>query len=134
MIEYKGYTGIFEFDADLCTFTGHVVDLRDQIYFEGSSVMELKESMRRAVDHYLEVCEARGEEPDRPYSGNFLLRLGPGLHRAAATAAASRGTSLNSWLAEVVGEAIEKEPPRSRERSGRGPGRSDRRVEPSPSA
>jgi len=38
----------------------------------------------RLLDHYLEVCEARGEEPDRPYSGNFLLRMGPGLHRAAA--------------------------------------------------
>jgi predicted HicB family RNase H-like nuclease len=38
MIDYNGYTGVFEFDAELEIFTGHVVDLRDQIYFEGDSV------------------------------------------------------------------------------------------------
>ena len=62
MIEYKGYTGVFEFDTELELFSGFVVDLRDQIYFEGGSVEELKASMCRAIDHYLEVCEARGEE------------------------------------------------------------------------
>ena len=39
------------------------MDLRDQIYFEGESVEQLKASVHRAVDHYLEVCAARGEEP-----------------------------------------------------------------------
>lgn len=34
MIEYKGYTGVFEFDPELLLFSGHVVDLRDEIYFE----------------------------------------------------------------------------------------------------
>ncbi len=69
MIEYKGYTGVFEFDPDLVLFAGHVVDLRDQIYFEGSSVSDLQESMKVAVDHYLDVCEQRDEAPGRPFSG-----------------------------------------------------------------
>jgi len=51
MIEYKGYTGVFEFDPELRLFTGHVVDLRDEIYFEGDSVESLEASMHRAVDH-----------------------------------------------------------------------------------
>jgi len=49
MLVYKGYTGVFEFDAELEVFAGHVVDLRDQIYFEGESVEELKTSMQRTV-------------------------------------------------------------------------------------
>ena len=44
MIEYKGYTGVFEFDTELELFSGFVVDLRDQIYFEGESVEQLKAS------------------------------------------------------------------------------------------
>jgi hypothetical protein len=58
--------------------------------------------MRRAIDEYLSVCRERGEEPERPFSGNLYLRLGSDLHRAAARAAAAEGESLNSWLVRVV--------------------------------
>ncbi|MCZ7664108.1 MAG: type II toxin-antitoxin system HicB family antitoxin [Thermoleophilia bacterium] len=116
MIEYKGYTGVFEFDPELLLFSGHVVDLRDEIYFEGDSVEELQASMRRAVDHYLEVCRIRGDEPERPFSGRLNLRLDSELHRAAAVAAASEGESLNTWLIRVVQAATRTEtktaPPR----------------------
>jgi predicted HicB family RNase H-like nuclease len=102
MIEYRGYTGAIEFDPELRLFTGHVVDLRDEIYFEGDSVEALEASMRRAVDHYLEVCRQRGDDPERPFSGKLNVRLGPELHRAAVLAAAAEGESLNNWLVRVV--------------------------------
>ncbi len=105
MIDYRGYTGVIEFDPELRVFTGHVIDLRDEIYFEGDSVEALEASMHRAVDHYLEVCKQRGEEPERPFSGKLNLRLGSDLHRAAAVAAAAEGESLNAWLARVVEQA-----------------------------
>lgn len=107
MIEYKGYTGVIEFDPSLRLFTGHVVDLRDELYFEGDSVESLEASMRRAVDHYLAVCEQRGEEPERPFSGKLNLRLGPDLHRAASLAAAAEGESLNNWLVHLVESAAQ---------------------------
>ena len=110
MIEYKGYTGVFEFDTELELFSGFVVDLRDQIYFEGESVEQLKASMHRSVDHYLEVCAARGEEPEKPFSGKLNVRLGTDLHRAVAVAAAARGESINSWLIHVVSSAADQEP------------------------
>ena len=110
MIEYKGYTGVFEYDTELELFSGFVVDIRDQIYFEGESVEELKASMRRAVDQYLEVCEDRGEKPEKPFSGKLNVRLGPELHRAVAVAAAASGESINSWLIRVVSSAAERDP------------------------
>jgi predicted HicB family RNase H-like nuclease len=109
MIEYKGYTGVFEFDADLELFTGHVVDLRDQIYFEGDSVGTLKMSMHRAVEHYLEVCMARGEEPDRPFSGKLMVRLGTDLHRSVAVAAAAKEESINSWIVHTLRSGVEED-------------------------
>jgi predicted HicB family RNase H-like nuclease len=114
MIEYKGYTAVVEFDADLRSFTGHVIDLRDEIYFEGASVEELEASMKRAIDHYLSVCAKRGDEPERPFSGKLNLRLGTDLHRAAAIAAAAEGESLNNWLVKVVESAAQTEKPRNR--------------------
>ena len=70
MIEYKGYTGVFEYDEDYEFFAGRVIDTRDGINFEGRSVSELKESMRRAVDDYLHSRAPQGDrflnEPPPP--------------------------------------------------------------------
>ena len=65
--------------------------MRDEIYFEGESVMELKASVHRAVDHYLAVCKERGEAPDKPFSGQLRLRMDPDLHRSVAIAASTAG-------------------------------------------
>jgi predicted HicB family RNase H-like nuclease len=119
MIEYKGYTGVAEFDPDVRVFAGHVIDLRDEIYFEGTSVDDLISSMHRAVDHYLSVCRDRGEDPARPFSGNLHLRLGSDLHREASAAAAAAGKSLNSWITGAVEAALERTPASVRERAPR---------------
>lgn len=102
MIEYKGYTGVVEYDPEIEALSGYVIDLRDQIHFEGASVEEMKASMARAVEHYLEVCRTRGEEPDRPFSGRFNTRLGSALHRQIAIAAATKHESMNDWLVEAA--------------------------------
>ena len=66
--------------------------------------------MHRAIDHYLEVCATRGEEPEKPFSGKLNVRLGTDLHRAVAVAAAARGESINSWLIHVVSSATDQDP------------------------
>ncbi len=106
MIEYRGYTGVFEFDPELALFAGHVVDLQDEIYFEGASVDELIDSMRRAVNQYLSVCEERGDQPDRPFSGRFNVRVEPATHRRIVAAAAAAGLSMNEWMTGLVTERL----------------------------
>jgi len=102
MIEYRGYTGTFEYDPELELLAGHVLDLRDEIYFEGESVTELKASMHRAVEHYLAVCEERGDAPDKPFSGQLRLRMDPELHRSVVIAASTAGKSLNTWIVDTL--------------------------------
>lgn len=113
MYDYKGYTGVWQYDASLERFTGEVIDLRDQIHFEGESVSELKASMRRAVDHYLEVCAERGEGPDRPFSGRFNVRLDPAMHREVAKAAALKRESMNDWVRDALERKAREELGRS---------------------
>ncbi len=62
MIEYKGYTGVFEYDEEYRFFAGHVVNARDGINFEGRSLAELEKSMRTAIDDYLEYCAETARE------------------------------------------------------------------------
>ena len=105
MMEYKGYRGAVTFDDEADVFHGEVVDTRDVIVFEGTSVAQLKKEFKFSIDDYLRVCEERGRTPDKPYSGKILLRIPPEVHRAAATAAKTQGKSLNAWIAEMVEEA-----------------------------
>ena len=106
MIQYKGYTGVFEYDDDYEFFAGHVIDTRDGINFEGKSVEELKESMRCAVDDYLEFCEEKGRGPSKPYSGRILVRIDPVLHHQLATKAAAQRLSMNAYMVERLNEII----------------------------
>ncbi|WP_420442041.1 type II toxin-antitoxin system HicB family antitoxin [Candidatus Palauibacter sp.] len=91
MIEYKGYTGVFEYDEDYEFFSGRVIDTRDGINFEGRSVSELKVSMRRAVDDYLEFCEEKGREPSKPYSGRVVAAFAVYASSQRARAGAATG-------------------------------------------
>ena len=108
MLQHKGYTGLVEFDPIINRLTGHVVDLRDDLYFEGRSVDELKTSFENVVDDYLAWCEERNEEPDRPFSGQLRLRMPPTLHRHVFIAAATGGKSMNEWIVDTIREATEK--------------------------
>ena len=85
-----------------------VLDTRDVIVFEGTSVVELKKEFKFSVDDYLKVCKERGRTPDKPFSGKIPLRIPPEVHRAATAAAKAQGKSLNSWITETVEEAAGK--------------------------
>ena len=102
MMEYKGYRAVVSFDYEASVFHGEVVDTRDVIFFEGTSVEQLDKEFQHSIDDYLAVCAERGREPDRPFSGKVPLRLSPDIHRAAAALARGEGKSLNSWLAETI--------------------------------
>lgn len=102
MLRYKGYTGHVEFDDAAGLFHGEVLDLRDVITFQGTSVAELEQAFRDSIDDYLEFCHERGEEPDKPFSGRLMLRLPPPLHRDVYLRARQEGKSLNQWIAEQL--------------------------------
>ena len=105
MMEYKGYRAAVTFDDEADVFHGEVVDTKDVIVFEGTSVTQLKKEFKFSIDDYLKVCEERGRTPDKPYSGKIPLRIPPEVHRAAAAAAKTQGKSLNAWITEMVEEA-----------------------------
>ncbi len=102
MLKYKGYTGHVEFDDTAGMFHGEVLDLRDVITFQGKSVEELEQAFRDSIDDYLEFCQERSEEPDKPFSGRLMLRLPPTLHRDVYLRARQENKSLNQWITEKL--------------------------------
>lgn len=105
MLEHKGYTGSAEFDDENGLFHGEVLDTRDVITFQGTSVEELELAFRESVEDYLAFCRERGEEPDKPFSGRLMLRLPPELHRRIYVEARREGKSINQWITDRLERA-----------------------------
>ncbi len=106
-MQYKGYKARVEFDQDAGVLFGEVDGLRDVVTFEATDVKGLERAFRESVEDYLAMCAEKGEEPEKPYSGKFLVRVDPVIHREIATAAGRAGKSLNSFLGELLRNWVE---------------------------
>lgn len=104
-MKYKGYTGTVEYsEKDACLF-GRLVGIDDIISYEGESVSEIRQAFHEAVDDYLSDCAAAGKQPNKPYSGKFILRLDPELHARLALQAQEAEKSLNQYAVDVLAHA-----------------------------
>ena len=106
MMEYKGYIGIVEYDAQAKIFHGDVINTRDVITFQGTTVKEIERGFKESIDDYIEWCKDEGEEPEKPYSGKFNVRLPPELHRQAVIMAKKKKVSLNTFVEKAITDEI----------------------------
>ncbi len=115
-MEYKGYIAAIEYDESVDLLHGRVVNAGTSpvATFEASDVEGLKREFRTSIDQYLALCKERGIEPQKPFSGKMLLRLGPDLHRRVTLASIEDGMILNTWRKKALEEKVtlHKSPPR----------------------
>jgi len=130
MMQYKGYSANVLFDDENDLFHGEVLGIRDVVTFQGKSVKDLRRAFAESVDDYIEFCRERGESPDKPVSGRFVLRISPELHRKLCKAASRSGQSLNAWitsrLEKEVGGSLSQTRIFRRKGSARGKGKTAR--------
>ena len=105
-LKYKKYVGTVQFDAEDYILHGHVLGINDVISFEGSSVAELEQDFKAAIDDYFETCRTIGKEPEKPFKGSFNLRLDPSLHEILVTGALREGKTLNAFVKDVLEKAV----------------------------
>ena len=104
-MSYTGYFANVEFDAEDHIFVGRIIGIRDIVGFHGESVSELEAAFHEAVDNYLAACKELGQEPNKPYSGNLMLRIPAEIHASVAAAAEASGKSINQWAARALEKA-----------------------------
>ena len=102
MMKYKGYTGHVEYDDEAKIFHGEVLGIKDVVTFQGTTVDEIEQAFKDSVDDYLAFCAERGEEPNKPFSGKFNLRIPPELHAKLSVAAQLQRESLNNYITKVL--------------------------------
>ena len=106
MMEYKGYLATVEYDAEAKIFHGDVINTKDVITFQGTTVKEIEQSFKDSIDDYIAWCKEEGMIPEKPYSGKFNVRLSPELHRKTAILAKKMRISLNSFVEKAILDEI----------------------------
>jgi predicted HicB family RNase H-like nuclease len=106
VMQYKGYTGRVEVDEEAGIIFGRVIGLRDVITFQGETVQEARQAFQDSVDDYLEFCAERGEAPEKPFSGELMVRVKPDIHQALANLAETRKTSVIDIVEQVLTDAV----------------------------
>ena len=107
-MKYKDYEAVINFDEEDQVLHGRVLNVRDVISFHGESIAEVRQAFKESIDDYLTDCAEQDRDPDKPFSGKFIVRVKPDVHRQAAILAAREHVSLNVWLASAVEDKIQK--------------------------
>lgn len=102
IMKYRNYVAEIEYDPEIESFFGSVVNLSSPVTFYGKTVQELKIEFARSVKTYLDICRENGMDAEKPYSGKLILRIDPVLHRRIATEARKEGKSVNRWIADRI--------------------------------
>ena len=83
-----------------------VYGINDVVHYQGRTLPELEQAFRDSVDAYLAMCEEDGAQPEKPYSGKLVARLGEDLHRQAASVAQAEGISLNDLVCRSLAQHL----------------------------
>lgn len=107
-MKYKDFLGSVDFSSEDECFYGKIIGITDLVTFEGTSIVELKQSFHNAVDDYIEMCTSIGKKPMKSYKGSFNVRIGSELHRNAALYAAANHKTLNAFVTEAITSKLQE--------------------------
>ncbi len=106
MMEVDGYKAKIEYDPDLDQFRGEILGLNGSADFYGKNPVNLRKEFKNSLKVFLEVCEEKGINPTKEFSGKFNLRIPPGLHSEIAARATAEHKSINQWVSDTLKHSV----------------------------
>lgn len=102
LLFHKGYYGSIEPSLSEGLLRGRALFINQDVTYEALTVSELQPAFEAAIVVYLKSCEADKRAPERPFRGQFNVRVAPNLHKSAALRARQEKTSLNTVVVNAL--------------------------------
>ena len=109
IIESNGFIGSVHYSDEDQVFYGKIEGVNDLVTFEGTSVKELKEAFKEAVEDYIELCEELEKDPHKSFKGSLNIRIKPELHRKAFQTAKVSNITLNQLISKAIEREVEEQ-------------------------
>ncbi len=106
IMEVDGLKAKIEYDPELDQFRGEILGLNGSADFYGNNPVALRTEFKNSLGVFLEVCEEKGINPYKEYSGKFNLRIPPNLHYKVATKATAESKSINQWVSDLIEHSV----------------------------
>ncbi|KFZ36836.1 DNA repair protein [Shewanella mangrovi] len=103
----NGVKAFIDYEPDDETFRGEFVGLNGGADFCGESIAKLKAEGAKSLSVFLDMCQERGIEPYKNFSGKFNVQISPDVHARLNEIALSQSISLNAAVEKVVNDYIE---------------------------
>lgn len=103
---YKDYCGRAEYDDEARLFHGEVIGTQDVVTFQATNWDDLGRAFRESVDDYLAFCKESGQPAEKPFSGKFVTRIAPEVHKKISILAEAAGKSLNQLVCECLEQMV----------------------------
>lgn len=105
IIIIDGHRAVVSFDPEINMLRGEFIELNGGADFYATDVAGLLREGAISLREFRTVCNQRGIEPVKKFSGKFQVRTDEHMHADAVVVAAAKGMSLNQF----VNQAIEHE-------------------------
>lgn len=107
VMKFGEYEAVISFDPDIAMFRGEFVGLNGGADFYADSIAKLRKEGEISLRVFLDFAKEKKIEPRKRFSGQFVLRLKPEVHKKYALLAKSKNMSLNQVLASTLEHAVE---------------------------
>jgi predicted HicB family RNase H-like nuclease len=107
-MQYKGYVAYITIDEESGLLLAETIGMKDGVTAQAETIPALQKEFEASIDDYLAWCDETGEQPEKPYSGKFQLRISPQIHRNLAIAAKKTGKSINAFVSEAALKEAER--------------------------
>ena len=87
-------------------FFGKIEGIDSLVKYEGTSIQELTDAFRKAVEDYLLFCKEHGISPKKSYSGTLNIRISPATHNSIADYATEAGITINTFIKRALEKAV----------------------------
>lgn len=101
-LSYQDYIAEIDIDEETGLLSGIVVNTITTLHFTGRTVEELRSAFAETVRDYLAWCEARGEPPETPFSGQLLVDVTPEVQRRVVEAASKAGQPVSDFVRDAL--------------------------------
>ena len=102
LLSYKGYYGSIEPSLSDGFLRGRALFIVDEVTYEALTIAELQPAFEQAIDEYLASCRSDEKPPEKPFRGQFNVRVAPALHKLASLRAQQERTSLNTVVVNAL--------------------------------
>ena len=106
VMKFGEYEAVISYDPEISMFRGEFVGLNGGADFYADSIRKLRKEGKTSLKVFLDFAKEKKIAPKKRFSGQFVLRLKPEIHRRYAVMAKANNLSLNQILSKTLEEAV----------------------------